>query len=239
MDTALIPKQFLMFIPRDSAFCTGLPHWVVKQCDLLQSVSVERQKLFPMQSVLIGIFLFVISMAILISVNIYNIHNHNKSLLVLNLMGTAVSFVMLLGVPGGYAVATHANSRYWKGSLYFKYKPDTQELFFPRENQLYRQSKCKCIILGCVSGYDTRRMTKVAGISMSGGRSRQFTHNTILQCFVLVLLDTDKWVRHEIGYDLPRSKIQFDNLVKILQPLVYCNVFFKHYSFQECYSDQR
>ena len=234
-----IPGQYLHFIPISVGLSTGPPHWITTKDDSAQYVDVKRQKLFPIQSICMGLFLFAFAMTFLVYFNARAIDNNAPPvlLIVLNLIGVAIAFLMSAGVVGGYAWMCYSNSQYWKGTLYFRYKLDSQELFFSRENHVYRQNDCKRIILGCIIAYDTRRMTKVFGIPVQGGNTRTFCGSKC-QCFVLILTDTDEWKRYEIGYDLTRSKKQFNKLVSILQPLTNCEVFYRKYSLLESFDEQ-
>jgi hypothetical protein len=239
-DVTSIPEQFLRFIPHDSGFSTGPPHWIVAKDDSAQCVDVKRQKLVPAQNILLGAVLFAIGVAVFAYLNVLMIGNNAPliKLVVLNFAAVVITLCMSLGGVGVYAWMCYSNSLYWKGSLYFRYKLDSQELFFPRENRVYSQKECKRIILGYIVGYDTRRMWKTFGFPSAGGQQNQMSHNTRCQSVVLLQTSTDEWYRYEIGYDLSRAKRQFDKLVSILQPLTNCEVLQRKYSLFECFDEQ-
>jgi hypothetical protein len=81
-------------------------------------------------------------------------------------------------------------------------------------------------------------MWKTFGIPMAGGKQSQMTLNARCQSVVLIQTNTNEWFRYEIGYDLSRSKRQFDKLVSLLQPLTNCEVFRRKYSLFDCYDEQ-
>ena len=226
-DVSSIPDQLLHFIPLPVTLMTGLPSWIVAKNNSTQCLEVKSQKLFPIQNVCVGIVLFACAWAFFAYLNIQAINENASlnSLVWLNLIGLGFSLFMGLGAPLGWAWTNYDNSRYWKGPLNFRYRADTQELFFPREDHVYRQSECKRIILGCIISYNTLEMPKIFGIPMSGGRHRQLVGNRRYQCIILVLTNTDEWMRYEIGYGLSNTKREFDRLVTLLQPLTNCEVF--------------
>jgi hypothetical protein len=243
-DAVAVPDQLLRFVPIDAGVSTGPPHWIVDEDISTQCIEVRRQKFFPMQSICLGVVLFVIGVSVFVYLNVLLIGKNAPliSLIVLNFGAVVIPLAMSVGAVGMYAWACYANSRYWKGSLYFRYKLVSHEFFFPRENHVYRQNDCKRIMLGFIIGYDTRLMWKQFGIPVAGGggggKSGQMSHNARSQCFVLIQTNADEWKRYEIGYDLTRAKKQFNKLVSILQPLTNCEVFYRKYSLLESFDEQ-
>jgi len=239
-DTTAIPDKFMRFVPIDAGVSTGEPHWIVAEDNIEQCVDVKRRNLFTTQVICLGIFLFIVGVSFLAYFNVRAVADNASliALIVLNVVGTVITLLMSVGVVAAHALMCYSNSRYWKGPLHFRYRLDLQELFFPRENHVYRQSECKRIILGYIIGYDTRHMWKRFGVPMTGGRGGGMGGNPLCQCFVLVQTSTDEWKRHEIGYDLTRSRKQFNKLVSILQPLTNCEVLYRKYSLNECFDEQ-
>jgi hypothetical protein len=239
MNTNPIPENLLNFVPMDSGFASGPPHWIASKDIVEHCIDVKRQQLVPMSSVWLSIVLFVILATLLVYLNVvFHVRNVDfLRLVVLNLSGGVIAIFTPLVVLCIYAWATYDNSSYWKGALHFRYRLNTQELFFPRENQIYLQKECERIIMVHIIGYDLRGQVKRFGLYGAPG-NHQFSANTRHQTCILVLLNTGRWERHEIGYDLYRAKRQFDKLVEMLQPLTNCEVIVKKYTRDECYDQQ-
>jgi hypothetical protein len=91
-------------------------------------------------------------------------------------------------------------------------------------------------------------MHKHFGVIMSGGKSG-IGQSAVAQVFVLVRTNGGQWTRHEIANDNVKNNLfwnrsrygslPFDKLVDVLQPLTNCEVFFRKYSVEYCFDQQR
>ena len=152
--------------------------------------------------------------------------------------------LMIVGIPTVDALMTIHNSMHWKGHLRFRFDPQSDELFFPRENATYSVQDGIKLVFGCVRGVDmtSAYKTRLGGWACkAGGKGIHFPH--ITQIFMLVFAKNGEWRRHNLTNDwivnwTDSGSKEFLEIAEKLQPLLECEVFVKDYSKDECFEQQ-
>jgi hypothetical protein len=145
------------------------------------------------------------------------------------------------------ASTTLINSRYWKGSLRFRFDPQSGELFFPRENVTYGAGDYSKLVLGCVRGTERASPDKFFGMRLTRKKSVAIAKST--QIFMLVLDQNDVWQRYNLADDhnsdsntwktSESGNKQFTKLADLLHRHFSFEQFVKDYSKDECYEQQQ
>ena len=136
-----------------------------------------------------------------------------------------------------------ADSRYWNEPIRFRFDPQNSELFFPRENMIYRAGDYTKLVLGCVRGADMEGYLKKFGTWWNTKGQRRLRFQT--QIFMLVLDRNDQWQRYNLADDVVKWKTsesgskQFLQLADLLRRHLSFETFVKEYSLDECYEQQR
>jgi len=212
-------------------------------------IEIKRALLFRFSGVLVGIVIGVICTGILFPVYAFDLEGDGKEPFLIGVMVLTLPFTIFLFVALD-AFCTLENSKYWKGSLRFRFNPQNGELFFSRENVTYGAGDYAKLVLGCVRGTEVMeaedfRMFGLRVWRTVGKRAR--VRST--QIFMLVLNQNSEWQRYNLADDYnsdsnkwKTSELgnkQFLQLADLLQQHLSFETFVKDYSLDECYEQQR
>ena len=192
-----IPEQLKWYTPLKLDTSTGRPNWRVSVDEMTGSVEIERAPLLKLVTMLLGIVLGVIVSGGFFVAGKADLVDIESRLVWLFFFPLLIVFVIV----AFDAFYTKANSRYWKGSLRFRFDPQNDELFFARENVTYRKGDYSKLVLGCVRGVDMKGAFKIgiAWAKLGNHRGRSFVE--ITQIFMLVLDKNDQWQRYNLADD--------------------------------------
>jgi hypothetical protein len=154
------------------------------------------------------------------------------------LLPAALFIVMLLDI-----FAVWNCSRYWKGSLRFRFNPQNGELFFSRENVTYGAGDYTKLIFCCIRGATMAGAVKRRNEWFDCIGEELLKQGT--QIYMLVLDNNSEWQRYNLADDVVKWKTsesgskQFLQLADLLRQHLSFETFVKDYSLDECYEQQR
>ena len=236
-----IPEQLKWYTPlglKNSHNELGTA-WRVLVDQTTSCVEIKCAPLIRLSAVLAGFFLGAFTTGGLFVVGNYDPVTDDTSVFFIFL---PLMIVVLVSLD---AFTTLVDSRYWKGSLRFRFNPQNGELFFPRENMTYGAGDYAKIVLGCVHGTEVIAFKGIrvwwAGKFVARARSTQL--------FMLVLDQNGEWKRYNFSDDhdsdfkkwktSESGSKQFFQLADLLRQHLSFETFVKDYSLDECYEQQR
>ena len=235
-----IPTDLLLYEePENWAYGNGEPNWQVNKMGT-NEIIVKRAPLFPISSFYLAAIVGILFSALVYAIGFLPLDNETR--LVYRIVCPLIVVMTIIAIPLMLAYVVHCNSVYWGTIIRFSYNPTTELLKFARENKTYLRHELQNIIICCIWGFDTETMERLQFGLLHTGEGLSSAPRT--QCFFLIQTNDFQWHRHLIGQDLARTGSKygsppFENLVKYLQPLTNCEVFFKKYTIDECYDQQR
>jgi hypothetical protein len=221
--------------------------WRTSVDQMTGCIEIKRAPLVRLPGVLFGIGLGAFAFVMLFVLKSVE-PTDDAELLHVQMLWMILSPPFLFFVAVGLdATATLRNSRYWKGSLRFRFNPQNGELFFPRENVTYSRMDYSKLVLGCIRGREIVWNEKIFGVRLK--RKKGVARRRSTQIFMLVLDQNDEWHRYNLADDYnsdsnawktsESGNKHYVKLVDQLQSLLTFDQFVRDYSRDECCTQQQ
>jgi len=244
-----IPEQLKWYTPLNLGVGTGLSNWKISVDEMTSYIEIKRTPLVRLSIVLSALLFGAILSGMLFALYIDDdFIEEGKPFLFYAMILVPPLFVAVFVALD--ILCSLADSRHWNGPLRFRYNFQNGELFFSRENVIYRAGDYEKLILGCVRGADMEGYAKNFGgmwslewnvKSLNRRRLRQQT-----QIFMLVFDNNGEWQRHNLADDdwvtwwgKESGSRQFIRIANLLERHLLFERFVKDYSLDECYEQQR
>ena len=232
------PEELTDFIPENFVI-VNLPTWKIVENE--STVEMVRNSYFNKITIFItfGCMLFCVFVAVAGFI-FSNQLPAPVSFFCTWVIGVGLSLFFLVVIPLLCILGIWANSLPWHNKARFCFNKNTGEIDLPREEMKYLINECQEIVLGCTTGFNMTSCwrAKNGKIMMPGGSfggsSPRNPRSPITTLFLLVKKN-DHWVRHLLAYDLVKGNAA--KAIKILQPLLECEVVTRYVDRETCFEE--